>query len=90
MLLGSGRTIDVCLRDGLNEYLELILDLRLYAEPSAVLKKIFEVSVMNEYYQLSDEVLELAKQFFRKFPESTEPLLGSTAAEIQRTHPSSD
>ena len=87
--LARGKTlekfIDVCLRDGLNEYLELVLDLRLYNNPNVVLQRIFEVSVMNEYYQLSDEVVELAIQFFKKFPETAEPLLGKAAGEMQQT-----
>ncbi|MEM7530712.1 MAG: hypothetical protein AAF639_00935 [Chloroflexota bacterium] len=79
--LSRGETLeqfmDVCLREGLTEYLELILDLRLYTDSSTILKKILEAQMSN-YQHWSDESLAVVDRFFEVFPEIKERVIART------------
>ncbi|MEM7535501.1 MAG: hypothetical protein AAF639_25215 [Chloroflexota bacterium] len=80
--LSRGKTLEafmeVCLREGLHEYLELILSLRLYKDPSTVLEKILEVTEMNEYMPWSEKTQAVVDRFFTVFPEYKERVIATT------------
>jgi len=71
--LSRGKTledfIEVCIRDGLNEYLEFIIDLGMHSEPNTILKKLLEIQEMSEQFQPNEETVVLMDRVFEAFPD---------------------
>lgn len=60
--------IDVCLRDGLVAYLQLILDVGMTTDPDMIWQKIMEVQRMKT--MIREETWPLIDQFLRETPEA--------------------
>ena len=60
--------ISLCVRDGLNDYLQLIIDVGLATDPEMIWQKILEVKQMK--YQIREETWPIIDQFFREMPEA--------------------
>jgi hypothetical protein len=59
--------ISLCFRDGLIDYLRLIIDIGLYTDPDVILPKIMEMTQMK--IEIHDETRLRIDQFFKKLPE---------------------
>jgi hypothetical protein len=55
-------------REGLNDYLQLIIDVGLATDPELIWHKILEVKQMK--YQIREETWPVIDQFFREMPEA--------------------
>lgn len=64
--------IEVCLREGLTDYLQLILDVGLATDPLVIWQKILEVKQMRPV--LPEETWKHIDEFFRKTPEAPSKL----------------
>jgi hypothetical protein len=64
--------IEVCLREGLTEYLQLILDVGLLTDPAVIWQKILEVKQMRPV--LTEDTWKAIDEFFRQTPEAPEKL----------------
>jgi hypothetical protein len=60
--------ISLCLAEGLNDYLQLIVDVGLATDPELIWQKILEVKQMK--YQIREETWPIIDQFFRETPEA--------------------
>ncbi|EDN70264.1 hypothetical protein BGP_1042 [Beggiatoa sp. PS] len=60
--------ISLCVREGLNDYLQLIIDVGLATDPELIWHKILEVKQMK--YQIREETWPVIDQFFREMPEA--------------------
>jgi hypothetical protein len=60
--------ISLCVREGLKDYLQLIIDVGLATDPELIWRKIFEVKQMK--YQIREETWPVIDQFFREMPEA--------------------
>jgi hypothetical protein len=60
--------IEVCLREGLTEYLQLILDVGFATDPVVIWQKILEVKQMKPV--LTEETWKAIDEFFRQTPEA--------------------
>jgi hypothetical protein len=60
--------IALCLEEGLNDYLQLIVDIGLATDPELIWQKILEVKQMR--YQIREETWPIIDQFFREIPEA--------------------
>jgi len=60
--------IALCLREGLNDYLQLIIDIGLATDPSVILQKILENSNMKP--QIREETWPVIDKFFQDMPEA--------------------
>jgi hypothetical protein len=69
--LAQGEKLDqfiaLCLREGLKDYLQLILDIGHASDPSVILQNILEVSKMK--YQIREETWPVIDQFLKEMPE---------------------
>lgn len=64
--------IEICLRDGLTDYLELILDVGLLNDPNAIWQKLWEVNQMRP--KIKEETWPYIDRFFQEVPEAIENL----------------
>jgi len=55
--------ISLCVREGLNDYLQLIIDIGVATDPELIWRKILEVKQMK--HQISEETWPIIDQFFR-------------------------
>ncbi|TGO02887.1 hypothetical protein PN36_17405 [Candidatus Thiomargarita nelsonii] len=60
--------ISLCVREGLNDYLRLILDIGLATSPEAYWRKILEVKQMRP--MIREDTWPIIDQFFREMPEA--------------------
>jgi hypothetical protein len=60
--------IALCVREGLNDYLRLILDIGLATDPEVIWRKILEVKQMRP--MIREETWPIIDQFFREMPEA--------------------
>jgi hypothetical protein len=60
--------IALCVREGLNDYLRLIVDIGLATDPELIWQKILEVKHMK--YQIREETWPIIDQFFQEMPEA--------------------
>jgi hypothetical protein len=60
--------ISLCVRDGLNDYLQLIIDIGLATDPELIWQKILEVKQMK--HQIREETWPVIDQFFQEMPEA--------------------
>ncbi len=60
--------ISLCLEEGLNDYLQLIVDIGLTTDPEVIWKKILEVKQMK--YQIREETWPIIDRFFQEMPEA--------------------
>ncbi|KHD08867.1 hypothetical protein PN36_18525 [Candidatus Thiomargarita nelsonii] len=60
--------ISLCVREGLNDYLQLIIDIGLATDPELIWQKILEVKQMK--HQIREETWPVIDQFFREMPEA--------------------
>ena len=60
--------ISLCVREGRNDYLQLILDIGLATDPELIWRKILEVKQMK--HQIREETWPIIDQFFREMPEA--------------------
>lgn len=60
--------ISLCVREGLNDYLQLIIDVGLATDPELIWQKLLEVKQMK--YQIREETWPVIDQFFREMPEA--------------------
>ncbi len=60
--------IDLCLREGLTNHLQLVLDVGLAVNPDTIWKKIMEVTQMS--VQIREETWPYIDNFFRQMPEA--------------------
>ncbi|RKZ90996.1 MAG: hypothetical protein DRR19_08435 [Candidatus Parabeggiatoa sp. nov. 1] len=60
--------ISLCVQEGLNDYLQLIIDVGLATDPELIWHKILEVKQMK--YQIREETWPVIDQFFREMPEA--------------------
>jgi hypothetical protein len=76
--------ISLCVREGLNDYLQLIIDVGLATDPELIWQKILEVKKMR--YQIREETWPVIDQFFREMPEAIGklPTFQEALAESQR------
>ena len=58
----------LCIRDGLHDYLQLIVDVGLTTDPELIWHKILEVQQMK--YQIREETWPIIDQFFQEMPEA--------------------
>jgi len=67
--------IALCLREGLNDYLQLIIDIELATNSNAILQKIFtqkflrEMENSNMTFQIREETWPVIDKFFQQTPE---------------------
>jgi hypothetical protein len=70
--LAQGKKLDEfishCLREGLIDYLQLIIDIGLATDPDVIWQKILEVSKVK--YQIREETWPIIDQFFQQMPEA--------------------
>jgi len=70
--LAQGKKLDEfishCLREGLIDYLQLIIDIGLATDPDVIWQKILEVSKVK--YQIREETWPIIDQFFQEMPEA--------------------
>jgi hypothetical protein len=64
--------ISLCLREGLNDYLQLIMDIGLATEPELIWRKLLEVRPMK--HLIREETWPIIDQFFQEMPEAIEKL----------------
>jgi hypothetical protein len=64
--------IEICLREGRIDYLQLTLDVGLTTDPEVIWRKILEVKQMRPV--LTEEAWRAMEEFFRQTPEATEKL----------------
>jgi len=64
--------LEVCLREGLTDYLQLILDVGLMTDPMVIWQKILEVKRMRPV--IPEETWKHIDEFFRQTPEAPEKL----------------
>jgi len=76
--------IALCVREGLNDYLQLILDVGLATDPEVIWRKILEVKQMK--HQIREETWPIIDQFFQEMPEAIGklPTFQEALAESQR------
>jgi hypothetical protein len=60
--------IHLCIAEGLNDYLQLIIDVGLATDPELIWQKILEVKQMK--YQIREETWPIIDQFFQEMPEA--------------------
>ena len=60
--------ISLCVREGLNDYLQLIMDIGLATDPELIWRKILEVKQMK--HQIREETWPIIDQFFQDMPEA--------------------
>jgi hypothetical protein len=60
--------ISLCVREGLNDYLQLIIDVGLATDPELIWHKILEVRQMK--HQIREETWPVIDQFFQEMPEA--------------------
>ena len=60
--------ISLCVREGLNDYLQLIIDVGLATDPELIWRKILEVKQMK--HQIREETWPVIDQFFQEMPEA--------------------
>ncbi|RKZ74932.1 MAG: hypothetical protein DRQ57_09215 [Gammaproteobacteria bacterium] len=60
--------ISLCVREGLNDYLQLIVDIGLATNPELIWRKILEVKQMK--HLIREETWPVIDQFFRETPEA--------------------
>ena len=60
--------ISLCLRDGLNDYLQLIMDIGLATDPELIWRKLLEVKPMKHI--IREETWSIIDQFFQEMPEA--------------------
>ncbi len=60
--------ISLCLRDGLNDYLQLIIDIGLTTDPDVIWPKLLEATQMKP--KIREETWQVIDQFFREMPEA--------------------
>jgi len=60
--------ISLCVREGLNDYLQLIIDIGLATDPELIWQKILEVKQMK--HQIREETWPVIDPFFREMPEA--------------------
>ncbi len=60
--------ISLCAREGLNDYLQLIMDIGLATDPELIWRKILEVKQMK--HQIREETWPIIDQFFQEMPEA--------------------
>jgi len=60
--------ISLCVRKGLNDYLQLIMDIGLATDPDMIWHKILEVSKMK--HLIREETWPIIDQFFQEMPEA--------------------
>ncbi len=60
--------VSLCFREGLTNYLRLIMDIGNYTDPNVILQKILEVKQMKP--QLREETWPYIDQFFQEMPEA--------------------
>jgi hypothetical protein len=64
--------ISLCLRAGLTDYLQLIVDVGLATDPDVIWQKILEASKMKS--QIREETWPVIDQFFQEVPEAMQKL----------------
>lgn len=64
--------IDICLRDGLVHYLQLVLDVGFATDPETIWHKILEATNMK--HMISEETWPVIDEFFRQTPEALDKL----------------
>ncbi len=64
--------IDICLRDGLATYLQLIIDIGLATDPEMIWKKLLEASNMT--IKMREETWSIIDQFFKQAPHAFQKL----------------
>jgi hypothetical protein len=64
--------ISLCIHEGFNDYLQLIIDIGLATDPELIWQKIFKVKQMK--YQISEETWSIIDQFFCEMPEAIRKL----------------
>ena len=64
--------IDICLRDGLATYLQLIIDIGLATDPEMIWKKLLEASNMT--VKMREETWSIIDQFFKQTPHAFQKL----------------
>jgi hypothetical protein len=86
--LAQGKKLDqfisLCVREGLNDYLQLILDVGLATDPELVWRKILEVKQMK--HLIREDTWPIIDQFFQEMPEAIGklPTFQEALAESQR------
>jgi len=74
--LSRGKTleqfIEICFENGLDEYLNLIIDLGMYTDPKTILRKLLEVKEMSSVFQLDEETYSLIDRAIEIYPELIE------------------
>jgi len=60
--------IALCLDEGLNDYLQLIIDIGLVTEPELIWRKLLEVRSMK--HMIREETWPIIDQFFQEMPEA--------------------
>jgi hypothetical protein len=60
--------ISLCLREGLNDYLQLIMDIGLATDPELIWRKLLEVRPMK--HLIREETWPIIDQFFQEMPEA--------------------
>jgi len=60
--------ISLCVREGLNDYLRLILDIGLATDPEVIWRKILETKQMRP--MIREDTWPIIDQFFREMPEA--------------------
>ncbi len=76
--------ISLCMREGLNDYLQLIMDIGLATDPELIWRKLLEVEPMK--HLIHEETWPIIDQFFQEMPEAIEklPTFQDALAESQR------
>jgi len=64
--------ISLCMREGLNDYLQLIIDIGLATDPELIWRKLLEVKPMK--HLIHEETWPIIDQFFQEMPEAIEKL----------------
>jgi len=60
--------ISLCMREGLNDYLQLIIDIGLTTDPELIWRKLLEVRPMK--HLIREETWPIIDQFFQEMPEA--------------------
>jgi len=60
--------ISLCMEEGLNDYLQLIVDIGLATDPEMIWKKILEVKQMK--HQIHEDTWPIIDRFFQEMPEA--------------------
>jgi hypothetical protein len=64
--------IDICLRDGLNHYLQLIIDIGLMTDPNVIWRKLLEATQMRA--KIREETWPVIDRFFQEMPQAFQKL----------------